>query len=110
MTSKWIKKENGEFAGSLSPDALAGPPSTPGGVFRFTGEHDPGTNGCKCESCVMGRSGFEQAPTPIQGGKSRIQAAQERARSGAYGTHGDRRLKRLNTRGGRKRAALKDFE
>lgn len=40
--------------------------------------------------------------------KSRVIAVQERRRSGAAGAHGDRRTKRLRSRGARKRAAIQE--
>lgn len=108
MTTQWVKKDDGKFDGAISPEGIAGPQPAASLGFVYAGNHDPGTPGCSCVTCKMGKAGFE--PTPPSEGKSRIQARLDRARSGAYGTHGDRRLKRLNTRGAKKRAALNDFD
>ena len=40
--------------------------------------------------------------------EKRVRKTQELRRSGAAGTHGDRRTKRLRTRGAAKRKALKE--
>ena len=40
---------------------------------------------------------------------ARVTAVQDRRRSNAAGSHGDRRTKRLKTRAARKRAALKEW-
>lgn len=42
--------------------------------------------------------------------KSRVQAVQDRRRSNASGTHGDRRTKRNRTRAARKAAAIKEYK
>lgn len=44
-----------------------------------------------------------------QGNGARVAAVQERRRSGAAGTHGDRRVKRLKTRASVKRAAVAEY-
>lgn len=43
------------------------------------------------------------------GNKARVEAVQNLRRSGAAGTHGDRRTKRLRTRAARKAAAVKEW-
>lgn len=40
--------------------------------------------------------------------EAQVRATQERRRSGAAGTHGDRRLKRQRTRSALRRAALRE--
>ncbi len=43
------------------------------------------------------------------GNKARVTAVQNLRRSGAAGTHGDRRTKRLRTRAARKAAAVREW-
>jgi hypothetical protein len=42
----------------------------------------------------------------VNGNQARVQAVQDRRRSGAAGSHGDRRTKRLRSRAAIKRAAI----
>jgi hypothetical protein len=44
----------------------------------------------------------------MNGNKARVAAVQNLRRSGAAGTHGDRRTKRLRTRAARRAAAIKE--
>jgi hypothetical protein len=44
----------------------------------------------------------------MNGNHARVQAVQERRRSGASGTHADRRTKRLRNRAAVKRAAIRE--
>jgi hypothetical protein len=44
-----------------------------------------------------------------KGNTFRVERVQDLRKSGAAGTHGDRRLKRQKTRAAQKRAALKEY-
>jgi hypothetical protein len=55
----------------------------------------------------------QKTPKPVEAGKDtavRIARVQGLRGSGASGSHGDRRTKRLRTRKAKERQALKDYE